>query len=102
MSNSYHLTCINDFTYNLKINGELSMPLYLSMKKLIKSSHIDNETDTIIFSAENVIPFKKKILGVSYAECIKLINNLSNQKWPIKEPGMDEVYIVSKNFIFFD
>jgi hypothetical protein len=111
MSNSYHLTCINDFTYNLKINGELFMPLYLSMKKRIKSSHIDNETNTIMFSAENVTPFKKKILdkkkGISYAECIKLINDLSLQISYLKKLGygfygfdINDILTIDNTFIF--
>ena len=53
-----------------------------------------------IVSAISLASKKVNCIGVDLNH--KLVNNLSNQKWPIKEPGMDEVYIDSKNFLFFD
>ncbi len=53
-----------------------------------------------IVSAISLASKKVHCIGVDPNH--KLVNNLSNQKWPIKEPGMEEAYIVSKNFLFFD
>jgi len=53
-----------------------------------------------IVSAISLASKKVHCIGVDLNH--KLVGDLSNQKWPIKEPGMDEAYIASKNFLFFD
>ena len=61
MSNSHELIQINEFTYRLKINGDYINELYNTIQKMLKSSHIDYQTNSIFFSAEKVTSFKKYI-----------------------------------------
>jgi len=112
MRNSYNLTHINDFTCSLKINGEYHSHLYNTIKKLIKSSHFDHETNSIFFIAENIIPFKKYILEqknkqLSYIQCIKLIDDLSKQIFYLNKIGygfygfdISDILTIDNNFIF--
>lgn len=84
MTNSYNLIPINEFTYSLKINGDYINDVYHTIQKMLKSCHFDDETNSIFFSAEIVVPFKKYILDkkekkISHGECIKLIDDLSKQ-----------------------
>jgi hypothetical protein len=66
MTNSYNLIPINEFTYSLKINGDYINELYNTIQKMLKSCHFDHETNTIFFSAENVVPFKTFILNKNF------------------------------------
>lgn len=112
MVNSYELTTINDFTYNLKINGEFEYQLYYIIEKMLKSSHYDDETNSIFFSAENVIPLKTYIINkkdkkLSYATCIKLIDDLSKQLFCLNNLGygiygfdINDILIIDNTFIF--
>jgi hypothetical protein len=112
MVNSYDLISINDFTYNLKINGEFEYQLYYTIEKMLKSSHYDDETNSIFFSAENVIPLKTYIINkkdkkLSYATCIKLIDDLSKQLFCLNNLGygiygfdINDILIIDKTFIF--
>lgn len=78
----YQIEHISDFTYTLKINGENAIPIYKSIKKqLTNSVHYDSETSTIFFSAETVLSFKDYLLNnkMSYKNCIKMIDNLTQQ-----------------------
>lgn len=75
---------INDFTYSLKMSGDNSIYLYNIIKKILQSCIFDNETNSIFFSAENVIPFKQYLLEqqnnkLSHSKCVKLIDDLSKQ-----------------------
>lgn len=84
MKHSYNLTTINEFTYSLKINGDFFNKLYHTIQKIIKTSHLDYETNTIFLSAENIVPLKTYILEqktkrLSHSQCIKLINDLTTQ-----------------------
>ena len=92
MTNSYNLVQINDFTYSLKINGDYNNYIYNTIQKLIKTAHFVNETNTIIFSAENVKPFKEYILEkktkqLSHLTCIRLIDYLTKQILYMKKLG---------------
>jgi len=112
MAKSYELTTINDFTYNLKINGEFEDQLYYTINKILKSSYYDDETNSIFFSAENVIPLKKYILDkndkkLSYATCIKLIDDLSKQLFCLNNLGygfygfdINDILVIDNTFIF--
>ena len=75
---------INEFTYSLKIKGEYTSPLYNAIQTLIKTSHYDHETNTMLFSAEKVTSFKHKL---SHIECIRLIDALSQQIFYLHELG---------------
>jgi hypothetical protein len=84
MTKPYNLKSINEFTYSLKINGDYTNDVYYTIQQMLKSCHFDHETNTIFFSAEIVVPFKKYILDkkekrLSHGECIKLIDDLSKQ-----------------------
>ena len=112
MKKSYELTTINDFTYNLKINGDFEEQLYYAINKMLKSSYYDYDTNSIFFSAENVIPLKKYILDkndkkISYATCIKLIDDLSKQLFCINKLGygfygfdINDILVIDNTFIF--
>ena len=112
MAKSYELTTINDFTYNLKINGDFEDQLYYTINKMLKSSYYDDETNSIFFSAENVISLKQYILDtiykkVSYATCIKLIDDLSKQLFCLNDLGygfygfdINDILVIDNTFIF--
>jgi len=109
---NYNLLSINEFTYSLKINGEFANQLYYTIEKMLKTSHREYETNSIFFSAENVIPLKKYILDkknkrISHATCIKLIDDLSKQIKYLKQLkygfyGFDinDILIIDNCFIF--
>lgn len=112
MKNYYNLIPINEFTYSLKINGEYHTHLYNTINKIIKSSHFDHETNTIFFTGEKIIPFKKYILDqkykqLSYVQCIKLIDDLSKQIFYLNKLGygfygfdISDILTIDNNFIF--
>lgn len=112
MTNLYSLTPINDFTFSLKINGNYYNQLYYTIQKLVKTAHIDHETNTIIFSAENVINLKQYILEqkhkkLSHLTCVKLIDNLSKQIFCLKKLGygfygfdINDILTIDGIFIF--
>jgi hypothetical protein len=112
MTNSYNLTPINEFTFSLKINGDFYNQLYYTIEKMLKSSHFNSETKTIIFSAENVIPFKTFMLNqkdkrLSHATCIKLIDDLSKQILYLHKLGygfygfdISDILTIDNTFIF--
>ena len=112
MIHSYILLPINEFTYSLKINGEYYNYIYHSIQKLVKTAHLDHETNTIIFSAENVIPFKQYLLEqknkqLSHLKCIRLIDSLSKQIFYLKKLGfgfygfdINDILTIDDIFIF--
>lgn len=112
MTNSYNLIKINDFTYSLKINGDFDNQLYNTIQKLLQTSHFDRETNTIFFSAENVIPFKTYILNqkntrLSHSQCIKLIDDLSKQILYLHKLGVgfygfdiSDILTIDNTFVF--
>ena len=112
MTNSYNLVPINDFTYSLKINGDYYNHIYYSIQQLIKTSHFDYETNTIIFSAENVKPFKQYLLEqknktLSHLTCIRLIDDLTKQILYLKSLGfgfygfdINDIITIDNTFIF--
>lgn len=112
MSNSYELLSINEFTYSLKINGDYYNHLYYTIQKLVNTAHLVHETNTIIFSAENVKSFKQYLLEqknkkLSYLTCIKLIDSLSKQISHLKKLGfgfygfdVNDILTIDDTFIF--
>ena len=112
MTNSYKLIQINDFTYSLQINGDFANQLYNTIQKLLQTSHFDRETNTIIVSAENVIPFKTYILNqkhtrLSHSQCIKLIDDLSKQILYLHKLGLcfygfdiSDILTIDNTFVF--
>jgi hypothetical protein len=112
MSKSYELTKINHFTYTLKIHGDNFMYLYNSINKIVKTSQIDYDTNTIYFSAENVTSLKKHILTqkykcLSHGTCIKLIDDLTKQilylhslDYGFYGFDIDDILTIDNTFIF--
>ena len=109
----YNIIPINEFTYSLNIKGEdYNQYLYNSIQKIIKSTYIDYETNSIYFSAEKVIPFKTFILTqpnkkMSYYKCIQLIDDLSKQimflhkfGYGIYEFDINDILMIDNHFIF--
>jgi hypothetical protein len=111
MTQPYKLTIKNEFTYSLNIHGEYSEIVYNTIQKLIKTAHIDYNTNNIIFSAEYAIPFKTYLLEqkdkrLSYSQCIKLIDDLSKQIFYMKKLGysfygfnIDDILTIDNTFI---
>jgi len=111
-SQKNELKQINDYMYSLKIKGENNKILYKIIKNNINSSHYDEETDSIFFSAENVKPLKNYILEqpnqkLSYGKCIKLIEELTNQlnelrilNYSFYGIDIDDILTIDNKFIF--
>jgi hypothetical protein len=94
----YELTKINEYNYILKIHGEHNIILYKLIKLFIKTSHINYETNTIHFSAENVEPLEHYLLTnnnklplLSHSKCIKLVDDLTKQL----------IYLNKQNYGFY-
>ena len=108
----FDLKMINTFTFTLKIYGDCSMYLYNSIKNVIKTSHFDDETNSLFFSAEKVLSLKQYILAekntkLSHNVCIKLIDDLTKQILYIKSLGasfygfdIDDILTIDGTFIF--
>ena len=84
---------MNDFTYSLKIHGENVEPIYKTIKKMIKSFHYEEDTESIYFSAENVSIFTQYIKNnkLQLKQCIKLIDDITKQM----------IYLKSMNYGFY-
>ena len=80
----YDLTQINEYTYRLKIHGHNIIPLYQTIINMLKNAYYDNETETIIFTAENIKPLKNILFNkndnkMGLNQCIKMIDELTKQ-----------------------
>jgi len=119
MTNSFSLSTdtfvlapINEFIYSLNIHGEYSEIIYKTIQQIIKTAQLDYDTNTIFFSAENVISFKKYLFiqknkCLSYSKTIKLINDLSKQIFYLNKLGycfygfdIDDILVIDNTFIF--
>jgi hypothetical protein len=60
----YDLTQINEYTYSLKLHGHNIIPLYQTIINMLKNAYYDNETETIIFTAEMFVPKQKFMLRI--------------------------------------
>lgn len=80
----YDLIQINEYTYSLKIHGHNIIPLYQTIINMLKNAYYDNETETIIFTAENIKPLKNILFNkndnkMGLNQCIKMIDELTKQ-----------------------
>lgn len=80
----FTLKQLNNSTYSLKLTGENYKYVYKSILKIIKSSHYDYDTNSILITSEKITTLKKYILSLndkklSYSQCIQLISDLSKQ-----------------------
>ena len=105
----YVLKQINEFTYSLKIHGRHISQIYKLIKKIIISSYYDSETESIFFSAENVMAFNQYIKNhtLKLNQCIKMMNDLTYQMNYLKNInygfcGFDanDIIIIDNLFLF--
>lgn len=111
-NNNYTFIPVNDSTYRLKINGELCHKLYEVIQKMLKSSYLEAETNTLLFSAEKVVPFQTYLLTqpdkrLSYARCVHLIDDLSKQMMYLNKNGygfygfnVGDILTIDNSFFF--
>ena len=109
MSFFYDLKQINEFTYSLKIHGQHILPIYKTIKKMLKTAYYDSETESIFFSAEKVITFKQYIVNckLEIKQCIKMIDELTKQMAYLKSMdygfygfGVNDILVVDNLFLF--
>jgi hypothetical protein len=110
---TYDIIQINEFTYNLILNGENTFPIYQSIQKLLKTSYYDEDTNSIFFSAEQVISLKEKLIQIpteqkmSHKICIKMIDDLTIQLNYLNKIGygfygfdLEDILTIDNTFIF--
>lgn len=112
MTKKFTLTTINEFTYDLKINGEYSNFLYSTIRKIIKTAHVDHDTNSLIITSEKIIPYKAFLLQqtnkrLTHKTCVKFLDDLTKQILYLKQLGMafygfdiDDILVVYDTFIF--
>jgi hypothetical protein len=112
MIEPYILTQIDEYSYILNVAGEHKNYIYNTVEKIIKSSHIDEETNSLFFIAENIVSLKKYLSEqpdkkLSYRTCIKLISDLTKQLLYLEKQGysfygfdIDDIIIIDGIFIF--
>ena len=105
----YDIKQINEFTYSLKIHGQYILPIYKTIKKMLKTAYYDSETESIFFSAEKVITFKQYISNrkLEIKQCIKMIDELTKQMAYLKSMdygfygfGVNDILVVDNLFLF--
>ena len=107
----YELTNINDFTYKLTIYGDNVLPLYKTIKKILKTTHYDSDSNSLFFSAEYVFSFKEYLLKEhtphKYRTCTKMIDDLTRQMISLKQLGysfygfdIQDILTIDEHFIF--
>jgi hypothetical protein len=100
----YQLIQINDTTFELIIEGEYYYPLCESIRKIIKLSYWNEETNKIQFNAESVIPFKQ--IRNHY---VSIIHSLTKQIQILQQLGygfygcsIDNILFIDGQFLFCD
>ena len=105
----YDIKQINEFTYSLKIHGQYILPIYKTIKKMLKTAYYDSDTESIFFSAEKVITFKQYISNrkLEIKQCIKMIDELTKQMAYLKSMdygfygfGVNDILVVDNLFLF--
>ena len=109
MKENYNLLIINEYTYNLKINGDQNYLLYNVINKIVNTSHLDYDSNTIFFTAEKVISFTNYLSinkYISHLNCLKLIHDLSKQIIGINKLGysfygfdIEDIIVIDNFFI---
>jgi hypothetical protein len=112
MKPKYDIHKINNYSYCLKIKGENNEILYETIQLFIHSSFYDDDTDTILFSAETVIPLKDYLSNICnfkmpYNTCIKMIDDLTKQIIYLKKQNfgfygfnLNDILVIDDTFIF--
>ncbi len=82
----YPFSQIQDYTYKFKI--DVNSPIAIFVSKLISTSYFDKLSSSIIITAENVVPLKRKFNSrLTNSQRIKLIDCLTKQILMTKELG---------------
>jgi hypothetical protein len=105
----YDLAIIDEFTYSLTIDGDYALPIYQTIKKILKNAYYDSDASSIFFSAESVFPFKQYLLehNKKYIHSIKIIDELTKQIFYLKKMGygfygfdINDILVIDDIFIF--
>ena len=77
----YKLTNINDFSFELLIEGEYTKQLYTCIQQMLKSTCYDNHSNSLFFTAEHVETLKQRLSKqlLTHMQTIHMIDNLSKQ-----------------------
>jgi len=77
----HKLTKINDYTFELFIEGEYAEQLYNCIQQILKSTHYEKDSNSLFFSAEHVDTLKKCLYNkrLSHMQTIRMIDHLSKQ-----------------------
>jgi hypothetical protein len=86
----------SEFTYTWTVNGDYKYEVYFSASKLLQHSYYDEDTNTLIFTAEKIETLSdyldsKNNRKMDHLSVIKLIHNLTRQI----------NYLYSNNFGFY-
>ena len=112
MQPKYDIHKLNEYTYSVKINGENNHPLYQTIPLFISNSFYDEDSDSIIFSAETVITLKEYLSDkcnykMSYNTCIKMIDDLTKQIIYLFKNGygfygfnLNDILVIDDIFVF--
>ena len=111
MKNNYEVKNINDFTYNIKINGD-NKPMYKLLQKILRKSFYDYDTETIFFTAETVTKLHQYLLditfNISHQKCIKMIYDLTQQIIYLKKLGygfygydINDIIVINNDLFVF-
>jgi hypothetical protein len=105
----YTIIPINEFTYNLNIQGSddnCKYHLCNSIQKLIKGSYVDHDSNSVYFSAEKAVPFNPNN-RLSYHTCIQMVDDLTKQIMLLHKFGygiygfnMNDILTIDEHFVF--
>lgn len=104
----------SEYSYTWKVNGDYKYDVYLSVSKtkILDNCFYDDETNTLVFSAENVERLNDYLETcengkINYLSAIKLIHNISKQMSYFYESNfafygfdLDDILVVNKSIFF--
>lgn len=110
----YKIKQTSEFSYTWKVNGDYKYDIYFSVSKtkILDNCYYDDETNTIIFSAEKVERLSDYLdtcesAKMDYLSGMKLIQNISRQICYLYENhfsfygfDLDDVLVVNKTIFF--
>lgn len=110
----YKIKHTSEFSYTWKVNGDYKYEIYFSVSKskILDNCFYDDETNTIIFSAEKVERLSDYLDTcengkMDYLSAIKLIHNISRQICYLYENNfafygfdLDDILVVNKSIFF--
>lgn len=102
------------FSYTLKVNGDYKYDIYFSVSKtkILDNSFYDDETNTLIFSAEKIETLSDYLDTcengkMDYLSIMKFIHNISKQMCYLYENNfafygfdLDDILVVNRSIFF--